>query len=154
ETMRTLRIGLPRPDHTVLLKQSGTLLLQEIDRLGNGCDFVRIDLAGHDCPTARRGSARVHTLATAVSCPHPAGDALGGYKPASRRLREPGPFAAVVMLLQEERTARGLDAADWVVARNRVRHCEQRLIASTERDLQTMSSQLGFRMIPGLTERL
>src|SRR5690606_30807674 len=34
-TMRTLRIGLPRPDHTVLLKQSGALLLQEIERLGN-----------------------------------------------------------------------------------------------------------------------
>jgi chromosome partitioning protein len=153
-TMRTLRIGLPRPDHTVLLKQSGALLLQEIERLGNGCDFVLIDLAGHDSPTARRAIALADTLVTPVNCSPADIDALGGINPVSRRLREPGPFAAVVMLLQEERTARGLDTADWVVARNRVRHCEQRLIAATERDLQTMSSQLGFRAIAGLTERL
>lgn len=153
-TMRTLQVGLPRPDHCVLDKQSGALLVQEIDRLGGACDFVVIDLAGHDSPTARRAIALADTVVTPLNCSPADMDALGGINPVSRRLRQPGPFAAVVMLLQEEREARGLGRFDWIVAKNRVRHCEQRLIASADRDLATMGSQLGFRLADGLTERL
>jgi chromosome partitioning protein len=153
-TMRMLKVGLPRPDHVVLENQSGALLMQEIDRLGGGCDFVLVDLAGRDSPTARRAIALADTVVTPVNCSPADIDALGGINPVNRRLRQPSPFAAVVMLLQEERIARELGAFDWVVAKNRVRRCEQRLIASAERDLATMSGQLGFRLVEGLTERL
>ena len=153
-TMRTLKVGLPRPNHVVLDKQSGALLMQEIERLGGGCDFVLIDLPGHDSPIARRAIALADTVVTPVNCSPADMDALGGINPVSRRLRQPGPFAAVVMLLQEERVARGLGPFDWVVAMNRVRRCEQRLIASADRDLTTMCGPLGFRLVEGLTERL
>lgn len=153
-TMRTLKVGLPRPNHVVLDKQSGALLMQEIERLGRGCDFVLVDLAGHDSPIARRAIALADTVVTPINCSPADMDALGGINPVSRRLRQPGPFAAVVMLLQEERLARGLGPFDWVVAKNRVRHCERRLIASADRDLATMGTRLGFRLVEGLTERL
>jgi chromosome partitioning protein len=153
-TMRTLKVGLPRPNHVVLDKQSGALLLQEIARLGGGCDFVLIDLAGHDSPTARRAIALADTVVTPLNCSPADMDALGGVNPVSHRLRQPGPFASVVMGLREERVARGLEPFDWVVAKNRLRHCEQRLIAASGRDLAIMSGQFGFRLIDGLSERL
>jgi len=153
-TVRTLKVGLPRPKHVVLEKQSGAQLLQEIDRLGGTCDFVLVDLAGHDSPTARRAIALADTVVSPVNCSPADMAALGAINPVTRRLRQAGPFAEVVIGLRAERVALGLEPFDWIVAKNRVRHCEQRLIASADRDLDTMARHLGFRIIHGLTERL
>jgi chromosome partitioning protein len=151
-TARTLKVKLPRPKHAVLDNQSGALLLQEIERLGGGCDFVLIDLAGHDSPTARRAIAMADTLVTPVNCSPTDLDALGWINPVSRRFRQAGPFAEVVAALRRERHDRGLASFDWVVAKNRVRHCEHRMLATVDHNLATMARHLGFRTIAGLTE--
>jgi chromosome partitioning protein len=151
-TARTLKVKLPRPKHAVLENQSGALLLQEIERLGGSCDFVLIDLAGHDSPTARRALAMADTLVTPVNCSPTDLDALGWINPVSRRFRQAGPFAEVVAALRRERLDRGLASFDWVVAKNRVRHCEHRMIAAVDHNLATMARHIGFRTIAGLTE--
>lgn len=153
-TTRTLKVDLPRPEHVVLEKQSVSLLLQEIERLGRDCDFVLIDLPGHDSPIARRTIALAHTVITPTNCSPADRDALGSINPVTGELRQASPFAQVVVGLRAERLVRGLDAFDWVVAKNRIRRCEQRLIASAERDLNTMERHLGYRLIEGLTERV
>ena len=151
-TARTLKANLPRPTHVVLENQSGALLLQEIERLGAHCDFVLIDLAGHDSPTARRAIAMADTLVTPVNCSPTDLDALGWINPVSRRFRQAGPFAGVVAALRRERLDRGLASFDWVVAKNRVRNCERRLIATVDHNLAIMARHIGFRTIAGLTE--
>jgi len=153
-TVRTLKADLPSPRHAVIEKPSGAMLLQEIERLGKGCDIVIVDLPGHDSPLARRAIAIADTVVTPINSSPADMDALGWINPVSRRLRQPGPFANVVIGLKEERIARGMKPFDWVVARNRVRNCERRLIASADRDLMTMARHLEFRLIDGLTERL
>lgn len=151
-TGRTLKVDFPRVKHLVLEKQSAALLIQEIDRLGHDCDVVIIDLAGHDSPIARRAIALAHTVVTPVNCSPADVDALGSINPISGQLRKAAPFAELVVSLRAERIVSGLEPFDWIVAKNRVRRCEHRLIASTDRSLSTMARDLGFRMINGLTE--
>ena len=146
-TARTLRIALPMPRHTVLAHQSGAMLIQEMERLGGDCDFVLIDLAGHDSPTARRAIALADTVVTPINCSPADLDALGSMNPVTGRLRQAAPFAEVVTALREERLARGGSAFDWVVVKNRVRHCEHRLLALVNRNLGTMAERLGFRAL-------
>jgi chromosome partitioning protein len=153
-TVRALKVALPQPRHAVLEQQSGALLTQEIERVGADCDFVLIDLAGHDSPIARRAIALADTVVTPVNCSPADLDALGRVNPVSRRFREAGPFAEIVTALRDEREARGLAAFDWVVATNRVRRSEHRLLASVEGNLATIARHLGFRTIDGLTERV
>jgi chromosome partitioning protein len=153
-TARALKIALPRPSHVVLDKQSGALLAQEIERLGRGCDVVLIDLAGQDSPTARRAIALADTVVTPVNCSPTDLDALGRVNPVTRRFQQAGPFAEIVAALRSERMARGQPGFDWVVAKNRVRHCERRLLAAVDANLATISRHLGFRTIEGLTERV
>jgi len=153
-TVRALRVTLPQPRHVVLAQQSGALLTQEMVRLGGDCDFVLIDLAGQDSPIARRAIALADTVVTPVNCSPTDLDALGRINPVSRRFREPGPFAAMVTALRAERLAQGRPAFDWVVAKNRVRRCEHRLLAAVDYNLSTMARHLGFRVIEGLTERV
>ncbi|HYD25715.1 MAG TPA: division plane positioning ATPase MipZ, partial [Croceibacterium sp.] len=106
-TARALKVALPRPGHVVLDKQSGAVLAQEIERLGRGCDFVLIDLAGQDSPTARRAIALADTVVTPVNCSPTDLDALGRINPVTRRFRQAGPFAEIVAALRAERMARG-----------------------------------------------
>ena len=153
-TVRALRVELPQPRHLVLAQHSSSALTQEIERLGADCDFVLIDLAGQDSPIARRAIALAQTLVTPVNCSPTDLDALGRINPVSRRFREPGPFAAMVSALRAERLAQGRPALDWVVAKNRVRRCEHRLLAAVDYNLSTMARHLGFRVIDALTERV
>jgi chromosome partitioning protein len=153
-TVRALKVELPQPRHVVLDQPSGALLSQEIERVGGDCDFVLIDLAGQDSPIARRAIALADTVVTPINCSPTDLDALGRINAVSRRFREAGPFAAIVTALREERLARGLPAFDWVVAKNRVRRCEHRLLASIDGNLATIARHLGFRTIEGLTERV
>ena len=153
-TVRALRVALPQPRHVVLAQQSGALLTQEMERLGADCDFVLIDLAGQDSPIARRAIALADTVVTPVNCSPTDLDALGRINPVSRRFREPGPFAAMVTALRAERLAQGRTAFDWVIAKNRVRRCEHRLLAAVDYNLSTMARHLGFRVIDALTERV
>lgn len=153
-TARALKVPLPRPSHVVLERQSGALLVQEIERLGRDWDYVLIDLAGQDSPIARRAIALADTLVTPINCSPTDLDALGRINPVSRHFRHAGPFAEVVSGLRSERLARGLAGFDWIVAKNRVRHCEHRLLAAVEANLATISRHLGFRTIEGLTERV
>ncbi len=153
-TVRTLKVDLPQPKHAVLEQQSGALLSQEIERVGADCDFVLIDLAGNDSPIARRAIALADTVVTPINCSPTDLDALGRINPVSRRFREPGPFAEIVTALRAERLERGLPAFDWVVAKNRVRRCEHRLLASIDANLTTIARNLGCRTIDGLTERV
>lgn len=153
-TTRTLRVALPTPRHTVLERQSGAMLLQEMERLGADADFVLVDLAGYDSPTARRAIALADTVVTPINCSPADLDALGSINPVTGRFRHAAPFADVVTALRDERLARGGPAFDWVVVKNRVRHCEHRLLAMVNRSLGTMVERLGFRALAGLTERV
>ncbi len=153
-TVRALRVALPQPRHVVLTQPSAAMLTQEIERLGAECEFVLIDLAGQDSPIARRAIALADTVVTPVNCSPTDLDALGRINPVSRRFREPGPFAAMVTALRAERLAQGRSGFDWVVAKNRVRRCEHRLLAAVDYNLSTMARHLGFRVIDALTERV
>ena len=153
-TVRALRVALPQPRHVVLAQPTGAMLTQEIERLGADCDFVLIDLAGQDSPIARRAIALADTVVTPVNCSPTDLDALGRINPVSRRFREAGPFAEMVIALRAERLAQGRPVFDWVVAKNRVRRCEHRLLAAVDYNLSTMARHLGFRVIDALTERV
>ena len=153
-TARTLRIALPTPRYSVLHRQNGPMLMQEIERLGGDCDFVLIDLAGHDSPTARRAIAMADTVVTPINCSPADLDALGSINPVTGRFRHATPFTEVILALRDARLASGGSAFDWVVAKNRVRHCEHRLLALVNRNLGTMAERLGFRALAGLAERV
>jgi len=153
-TARTLKVELPRPRHFALERPSGAMLCQEIDRAAPEADVIVIDLAGHDSPIARRGIAMADTVVTPVNCSHADLDPIGRINPVSHKFKQAGPFAEVVCELRDQRVTMGRDPFDWVVIKNRMRNCEQRLIASVDKNLAVMASQLGFRLATGLTERL
>lgn len=153
-TARNLQIELPQPVHSVLSRQSGAMLYQEIARIGSDADFVIIDAAGHDSATMRRAIAMADTLVTPINCSLVDLDMLGRLDPVTMRLRAPGQFAGMVEQLRAERAAFGMGPSRWVVVRNRMRTSEKRQRSMIGQALDDLSARFDFEIAEGLRERV
>ena len=153
-TARRLGINLPQPRYTVLTHQTDSGLHQEIARIGSGCDYVVIDVAGHDSAIARHAIVMADSLITPVNDSFVDLDVLGTIDPTNLRFKGLGCFTRLVHDLTENRARRGKLSLDWVVLQNRLRH----LGARNERDvalaLQKIATKAGFRLSNGLSERV
>jgi len=153
-TARRLKIDLPLPRHQVLHVQSGSMLCQEIGRVGWESDIVIIDVAGHDSAIARRAIAIADTLITPVNGSFVDLDLLGKFNPITLDLIAPGCFAVAVEEIRQARVRRGLRGLDWVVAQNRTRKDNSQNQGRVEAALQRLSATIGFRLGRGLAERV
>ncbi|ROT93338.1 ATPase [Altererythrobacter sp. FM1] len=153
-TAHCLNAKLPAIQSIRIDNNSTAMLQQEIARLGSEIDVVIIDVAGRDCPQARRAIALADTLVTPISASHYDLDALGHFDPVTHELREPSAFARTVLALRAEQLARGLSTADWVVARNRVRSVDSAQMERIGAGLLQLSESYSLRIVEGLSERV
>lgn len=153
-TARRLRIELPSPVFTALETQSGSMLCQEISRIGWDSDFVVIDAPGYDSAVARRAIAMADTLATPVNSSFVDLDLLGRFDPVSMKLKAPGCFSMLVNDLRAERARRDMKPLDWVVVQSRTRHNGSHNQQRIDKALQFLSTSIGFRLGHGLSERV
>jgi chromosome partitioning protein len=153
-TARRLNIALPSPRHLVLDLHSGALLCQEISRVGKKCDVVVLDVAGADSLIARRAIAIADTLLTPVNSSFVDLDLLGKLHPVSGELVSQGCFALTVNEIRSARLRFGLSDLDWVVAQNRVRGGSSHNQKHFDKALGALAPTLGFRLVPGLAERV
>jgi len=153
-TAKSLQLDLPRPRHVMLQKQSGAMLNQEIMREGHDCDVLVIDVAGHDSSIARYAMGLADTLVTPVNGSLMDLALLGRFDPITRKLKEPGCFAQLVLELREERQRRGMRPTDWVVMKNRLRDSENRQQDRIDHALEQLAPALGFRLGQGFGERV
>ena len=153
-TGRRLGIDLPVPKQQVLQVQSGSMLCQEINRVGIDADIVVIDVAGSDSPIARRAIAIADTLVTPVNGSFVDLDLLGRFHPVTLDLVGQGCFAVAVNELRAARERKGLPGLDWVVLQNRLRRDASQNAVRVEISLGKLAAHAGFRLGRGLGERV
>ncbi len=153
-TSRQLRINFPRPRHVVLNHLTEAGLNQEINRLGSDCSFVIIDVAGHDSPIARHAMSLANTLITPVNDSFVDLDVLGRVDVDHHRLKALGCFAQTVRQLGAARVEKGEAPTDWIVLQNRLRRLGSANEARVAESLKSLSKEAGFRLSPGLGERV
>lgn len=160
-TARRLRIDLPLPRHQVLQVQSGSMLCQEINRVGWESDVVIIDVAGHDSAIARRAVAIARravaiadTLVSPVNSSFVDLDLLGRFHPISLEFVAQGCFAVAVNEIRAARSRRGMPGLDWVVVQNRIRRGASQNQDRIDAALLRLAPEIGFRLAQGLAERV
>jgi chromosome partitioning protein len=153
-TARRLKIELPSPKYAALNQQSGALLCQEMARIGWGADYVLIDVAGHDSPVGRHAIAMADTLVTPVNSSFVDIDLLGQFDAMTMQLKRYGSFTRLVQELREVRDHRGKPPVDWIVVQNRLRRLGSNNEHRVAYALTELSSKAGFRVAPGLGERV
>jgi chromosome partitioning protein len=151
ETMKRLQLDLPIPTYATFDPARGEPLDAVIDRLGEGMDVVVIDTPGRDDSDARAAMVRADTLVTDSFVDL---DLIGEVDADTYRVRRPSFYAELVWNSRTQRAkTRGM-SVDWVVLRNRMQHVEARNMRRVGDALGELSRRVGFRIIPGLHERV
>ena len=121
----------------------------------DAADFVLIDTPGGDTAISRMAHGLADLIVTPMNDSFVDFDMLGHIDPVTMELTKPSLYSQTVW---EARKARALSgqrqALDWVVLRNRLATTEARNRKRVEDRLTALSKRVGFRMGPGLRDRV
>ncbi|MFM2099764.1 MAG: hypothetical protein RLZZ366_1303 [Pseudomonadota bacterium] len=154
ESAREYGVTLPGPRQILLAQSTEAELETKIRMAQIDCAFIVIDVGGHDSPIARRAIHMADTIVTPVNDSFIDLDMLGRIDPRTGELRTLGAFARLVAHLKEPGLAQRARPLDWVVMQNRSRSQGTRNERKFQDALSKIAPTAGFRLIPGLHERV
>jgi chromosome partitioning protein len=131
-----------------------TRLETALAALDTSCDFVVIDCPGSHTRLSQIAHASAATLVTPMNDSFVDFDLLARTDPATGRVTGPSIYAEMVWAARQARAAAGLRPLDWIVLRNRLgtqaMHNKRKVGAA----LDDLAARIGFRIAPGLAERV
>ncbi|WP_395329391.1 division plane positioning ATPase MipZ [Novosphingobium sp. BL-8H] len=158
ETERQREIALPGARFAVYDGDDINELDELAEQIAEGYDFLVFDTPGRDDQFARHVAATADTLVTPLNDSFVDFDLIGQVENETFRVKKLSFYAE---LMWETRKKRGLKTInegrrelDWVVVRNRVQHVEAKNMRRLEGALKELSKRVGFRISPGLSERV
>lgn len=154
ESERDFGVSLPTPEQIMLVQQNENELETKLQMARIHHSFIIIDVGGHDSPIARRAIFMADTIVTPVNDSFIDLDMLGRIDPRTGDLKILGNFARLVEHLKEPGVALRPKALDWVVMQNRSRNFATRNERKVLEALEKIAPVAGFRLVPGLRERV
>ena len=122
--------------------------------LQGGFDAVVVDTPGRDSAVGRAAIARADTLVTPINDSFIDFDLLGQVDAEDYQVTKPSFYAELVWKARQQRARVDGDTVDWVVLRNRLSMLEARNRRHVGAALEQLSKRVGFRVVPGLSERV
>jgi chromosome partitioning protein len=118
------------------------------------CDYVILDTPGSDGHLTDLGHARADTLITPLNDSFLDIDVLARIDRTNRLVLGPSVYAQMVREQNERRVANGHQPIDWLVMRNRLAQLDARNTRDMSHLLEQLAERMGFRLQPGLSERV
>ncbi|MBC6407632.1 MAG: AAA family ATPase [Rhodobacteraceae bacterium] len=117
-------------------------------------DFILIDCPGSHTRLSQVAHSLADTLITPLNDSFVDFDLLAKIDPTAERILAPSVYSEMVWNARQLRAQAGLKPIDWAVMRNRVG--TQRMVnkEKMERAVKLLSSRIGFRNVPGFSERV
>ncbi len=153
-TIRRLGEPLPEAKFEVLEDYREEALAAAIDRLSEACDVIVVDTPGRDDPVARSAIVRADTLVTPMNDSFVDLDLIGQVDPDSFKITRPSFYAELIWNSRTQRAKATGKSVDWVVLRNRLQHIDSRNLRRVGAAMDELARRVGFRVIPGLGERV
>ena len=153
-TMRRLDKKLAYARYEVLEDQTESGLEAAIERLSAECDVIVIDTPGRDDPIARAAIVKADTLVTPMNDSFVDLDLIGQVHPENFKVTRPSFYAELIWNSRTQRAKATGRSVDWVVLRNRLQHVESHNLRRVGAALDELARRVGFRVIPGLGERV
>lgn len=145
---------LPTPTFETFDSARGHVLEDLIAGFSADHDVVVIDTPGRDDEHARAAIVRADTLVTPINDSFVDLDLIGQVDPETFKIRRPSFYAELVWEARKTRGRIDGGTVDWVLLRNRLQHLEARNMRRVAEAMQDLSKRVGFRVIPGLSERV
>ncbi|MEL6474536.1 MAG: division plane positioning ATPase MipZ [Pseudomonadota bacterium] len=129
-------------------------LLSSVERLKAQCDFIVIDAPGGDTFLSRLAHSVADTLVTPLNDSFVDFDLLGDVNPQTLEVIRPSFYSEMVWSCRKKKAQESRRPIDWVVMRNRMSPLEARNKQKVGDALRNLAKRIGFRMAPGLSERV
>lgn len=123
-------------------------------RLKNTCDFVIIDAPGGNTYLSRYAHTFADTLITPLNDSFVDFDLLGDVNPQTLEVIRPSFYSEMVWSCRKKKAQSSRRPIDWIVMRNRMSPLEARNKQKVGEALENLAKRIGFRMAPGLSERV
>ncbi|MBX9880555.1 MAG: division plane positioning ATPase MipZ [Sphingomonas sp.] len=153
-TIKRLGRELPMPRHATHDGESLPRYQALVEELSDGSDFLIIDTPGRDDRFARLACQRADSLVTPMNDSFVDFDLIGQVDPTSFKVTRPSFYAELIWEARKARAKSDGGTIDWVVLRNRLQHIEARNMRRVSEALTQLAKRIGFRVIPGLGERV
>ena len=153
-TMRRLEKDLPQAAYQVLEDESEGGLVAAIENMSDHADVVVIDTPGRDDPIARSAILRADTLVTPMNDSFVDLDLIGQVHPENYKITRPSFYAELIWNSRTQRAKVIGKSVDWVVLRNRLQHIDSHNLKRVGAAMDELAKRVGFRVIPGLGERV
>ncbi len=127
---------------------------QAYDEMLVDADFLVIDTPGRDDPMARIAASRADTLVTPMNDSFVDFDLIGQVHPETFKVTRPSFYSELIWDARKARAKVDGSTIDWVVLRNRLQHIEARNMRRVSDALNQLAKRVGFRIVPGLGERV
>ncbi|MEO0664477.1 MAG: division plane positioning ATPase MipZ [Pseudomonadota bacterium] len=166
-TAFALRAGLdlPTPNYTDLPEidpselQDGENIFDHrlsaaIAKLEDDCDFILIDCPGSHTRLSQVAHSLADTLITPLNDSFVDFDLLAKVDSDGQNILGPSVYSEMVWHARQLRAQAGLDPIDWIVVRNRLGAQQMLNKEKMGAALDKLARRIGFRHVPGLSERV
>ena len=117
-------------------------------------DVILIDTPGGDTALSRAAHARADQIVTPMNDSFVDFDLLGQVDPVTLELQKPSIYSESVWEARKQRAVERGGSIDWIVVTNRLAVAEARNRRRLADKLQKLAKRVGFRMGPGLRDRV
>ena len=117
-------------------------------------DFIVIDTPGADTALSRKAHQSADVIITPLNDSFVDFDMLGQVDPVTLELKKPSLYSESVWEARKIRASATRRMTDWLVLRNRLATAEARNRKRLEDRIQALSRRVGFRIGPGLRDRV
>jgi chromosome partitioning protein len=122
--------------------------------LSRDCEFILIDCPGSHTGFSRMAHAAADTLITPMNDSLVDFDMLARLDPGTGHIKGPSVYSEMVWQARQARAATGKRQMDWVVLRNRMSSLDARNKRRVGQALAELADRIGFRLVPGFSERV
>ncbi|WP_174273687.1 division plane positioning ATPase MipZ [Sphingomonas bacterium] len=151
---KTLGVTLPMPTCETFDPGKSGPIEARLDALSVDAEYLVIDTPGRDDEHVRAAISSADTLVTPINDSFVDLDLIGQVHPESFKVTRPSFYAELVWDARKARGKKDGATVDWIVLRNRLQHLEARNMRRVAAALAELSKRVGFRIIPGLSERV
>lgn len=153
-TIERDNLDIPIPKFEVFSEDAQPKLEQLVEHMSHGCDFLLYDTPGRDDHLARYVATQANTLVTPINDSFVDFDLIGQVDPETYKVRKLSFYAELIWETRKARAKADGTSIDWVVLRNRTQYIEAKNMKRIINALEELSRRVGFRIIPGLSERV
>lgn len=116
--------------------------------------FIIIDCPGAHTRFSQMAHSAADTLVTPMNDSLVDFDLLAVLDPADGKVLGPSVYSEMVWKARQLRASAGLKSIDWIVLRNRLSSIDAKNKRRVGAALNDLSGRIGFRIVPGFTERV